>query len=312
MKNLFRLLKITVVTFIGGFIVSSCDDGDIIITNFEFDDATLQLCTGANPNEYVFFKINSDINESISFNFTSTDYEANVTTSSGPIEIQLSPENPLIYRQYSAAITADYFCSTIPPAEIEVVNELVITEGKAILEVIISNEDDNDGVPAEEEDLNNDNNLENDDTDGDTIPNYKDQDDDNDNVLTSAELPNSIPGDDSYRDTDEDGIPDYLDDDDDMDGIPSIEEDVDGNGTPRNDDRPDIGQQGIIDYLDDEADISYFPDPHPEITLIPNTVITTFRTSVRFVELVAPRNAELFTETTFTMGSREVTESITN
>ncbi len=50
-------------------------------------------------------------------------------------------------------------------------------------------------------------------------------------------------------DTDNDGIPDYLDTDDDDDGIPTIEEDGNGDGNLTND---DCDSDGTVDYLDPE------------------------------------------------------------
>jgi uncharacterized repeat protein (TIGR01451 family) len=103
------------------------------------------------------------------------------------------------------------------------------------------------------------------DSDGDSIPNYADNDDDNDSILTSAELgsgggvnpadsdadtvfdylePNNV-------DTDGNGIFNHLDADDDGDGIATIDE-LDANGdligdalTP-----DDLDNEGIPDYLD--------------------------------------------------------------
>ena len=296
-KNLILISLITLLLY-------SCDDGDIIITSFEFDDSDLQMCNGAEADEFVFFKINSSINESISFNFINPRYEQDSITGEDPIEIALSENSQLIYRQYSTAITADYFCTPIPDANVTIVDELVISEGTALIEVEVVEEDDQDGIPAEEEDINGNGNLEDDDTDGDTIPNYKDQDDDGDNVLTSAELPNDIPGDDSYRDTDGDQIPDYLDSDDDNDGTPTKEEDADGNGSPRND---DVNDNKILDYLDDTINTSY-GEPTEKLD---NTIRTTFRTTINLFELVAPRNADQFEEDNFNMGYRDFIKSIT-
>lgn len=302
-KSLFFLQKTILVT-LSLVLLHSCDDGDIIITSFEFEDTDLQICTGSEDDEFVFFKINSEINESISLNFINTRYEQDSITDGNPIMITLDESSQLIYRQYSTTITADYFCTTIPPADVTIVDELAITEGTAFIEVDIVEEDDEDGIPAEEEDINGDGNLENDDTDNDGIPNYKDQDDDGDNVLTSAELPNTIPDDDSYRDTDADGTPDYLDKDDDGDGTDTINEDADRNGSPRNDDAND---NGILDYLDNTVN-TRFDEPEEKLS---NTVKTTFRTTINLFELVAPRNADQFEEDNFTMGFRDFVKTIT-
>jgi len=74
----------------------------------------------------------------------------------------------------------------------------------------IFGDSDGDGLLDNEEDLNGDENFDNEDTDGDGIPNYQDDDDDGDGILTIDEDTN---GNGDYNDDDEDGdgIPDYLD-----------------------------------------------------------------------------------------------------
>jgi len=62
---------------------------------------------------------------------------------------------------------------------------------------------DQDGIPSYMEDLNGDEDLFNDDTDGDGLPNHSDVDDDGDGKLTKEEL----------TDKNNDGTPDYLDPD---------------------------------------------------------------------------------------------------
>lgn len=71
---------------------------------------------------------------------------------------------------------------------------------------------DNDGVLTFFEDLDEDGNVNNDDTDGDFIPNYLDADDDNDGILTKDEDANG-DGNPANDDSDNDGTPDYLDTD---------------------------------------------------------------------------------------------------
>jgi hypothetical protein len=71
---------------------------------------------------------------------------------------------------------------------------------------------DNDSILSNIEDLNGNFNPNDDDTDGDNVPNYLDVDDDNDGILTKDEDANG-DGDPTNDDTDGDGIPDYLDSD---------------------------------------------------------------------------------------------------
>ncbi len=84
-------------------------------------------------------------------------------------------------------------------------------------------------------------------SDEDGIPDYLDQDDDNDNVPTINEIDtDDIDGDGdptNNLDTDGDGNPDYLDIDDDGDGVNTILEDEDQDMNPRND--LNVGPDGV-------------------------------------------------------------------
>jgi len=80
-----------------------------------------------------------------------------------------------------------------------------------LAQVVIA-DNDNDGIINKDEDLNNDGEVLDEDTDGDTFPNFVDPDDDNDGTLTKDEDANG-DGDPTNDDTDGDGTPDYLDTD---------------------------------------------------------------------------------------------------
>jgi len=103
------------------------------------------------------------------------------------------------------------------------------------------------------------------DSDGDSIPNYADADDDNDYLLTSAELgagggasPDDSDGDTVFDylesniiDTDGDTLFNHLDADDDADGIATVDE-LDANNDFSGDALApdDLDNEGIPDYLD--------------------------------------------------------------
>ncbi len=77
---------------------------------------------------------------------------------------------------------------------------------------------DGDGIPSILEDLNGDGNLNNDNTDGEIeqlfLPNHRDNDDDNDGILTRDEIELDADGNFvAFKDTDGDGISDHLDND---------------------------------------------------------------------------------------------------
>jgi len=141
---------------------------------------------------------------------------------------------------------------------------------QAEIDSLDCNDDDNDGIPNSSEDVNMDGNLDNDDTDGDSVPNYLDPDDDGDGVNTVDEsgdtdgdmVPNYLDTDDdgdfiltifedpiTPLDTDGDTIPNYLDADDDGDGINTAGENPDPNGDGNPNDAEDTDGNGNPDYL---------------------------------------------------------------
>lgn len=369
MKKLFSIFIL--------ILLISCDDGDIIVTSFEFEDADLQLCEGAKLNEFVFFKINASVNEAISYNFVS-DLYSDIAVTEAPIVIDLTEnDNSLIYRQFNNPITADYYCNNIPDSNITVAKELISIEGEATITNEIVSEDDNDGVTSAEESPNQidpEDDPDNDgvpnylddamddpaigntdatvdrigiedgyDNDDDDIPNFRDQDDDNDNVLTSAELENDDSDDDSFLDTDGDGVPNYLDDDDDGDGISTLDEDVNGDGDPRNDDSDnddidnyldddddgdgiltknevvniddnpldvDEDGDGIPNYLDTDSTEDAANTELENPSILDNTVITIFRTTLTIRNLKLNEASEQFESNGFSFGFRDRTFSV--
>ena len=108
-------------------------------------------------------------------------------------------------------------------------------------------DDDADGVPNAFEDFDGDGMFDDDDIDMDGIPNYLDNDDDGDGVLTINEAKDE---DGNPVDTDGDGDVDYLDNDDDGDGILTINENADPNMDGDPSDALDTDMDGIPDYLD--------------------------------------------------------------
>ena len=80
-----------------------------------------------------------------------------------------------------------------------------------LLTIVPDTDHDNDGVKSLDEDVDNDGNVNNDDTDEDGIPNFFDRDDDNDGVLTKDEDANG-DGDptNDFSDPNNPTLPDYL------------------------------------------------------------------------------------------------------
>lgn len=234
MKKLLILLSIAIVAY-------SCNDGDIILTSFDFGDASLEFCGG--PGDYVFFKINNEAAESIALQLGT---ENELFLVSDTLELALDGTvNKVIYRTYTDAVTSAYFCDNIPPVTPAVVSDYLGASGIVTL-MVTTTLDDSDLLPFEDSD---DPMKEGyGDFDNDLLPNYIDFDDDGDNVPTSTELG---PDPDNPQDTDGDGIADYLDTDDDNDGVPTRYEvsSIDDVNPTDNITDPSVGP----DYLNPEV-----------------------------------------------------------
>jgi hypothetical protein len=306
----FRLLKFTFL-LLSIFFLNACDDGDIIVSNFNFDEETqLDLCGDSDTK--LLYTIDSETNEAVSFQFSNIEFDGTFDGLEAPdsINIPLGGNNKVTYRLLNGSANAnDYFCQEVPPALPSVRDEFVSTSGGyAILQISVIDQDDNDGIPAEQEDINGDGNLFNDDSDGDGIPNFIDVDDDNDNVLTIVEIAtNNDP--ESFADNDGDGIFDHLDTDDDNDGVLTINEDL---YDPENDSESSLGAfddqnaDGLPNYLN--PDITIFNEVNERRV---NEIDRTFRTQViiKDVSLEQVNGNQTITLETLRLGFYELSSS---
>jgi hypothetical protein len=253
---------------------ASCNDGDIIVTSFDFENQELSVC-GEGTNKVLYNINNQDIFETISFTLSNSqlsNLENVLATNTGePISIPLSGSNEIIYRNYDGTVPTNYFCGDIPPSSPKVTEEFKSVGGTVAITTIVRDETDHDkdGILSVDEEMSA--GL---DTDGDGIPNYLDIDDDGDNVKTSVEISSAAddPTAEGYRDTDEDGIPNYLDPDDDGDGVPSKLE-----VTPENQDPASNFNEGEIPkYLD-----QFSKDSFDEVDfVIENKIPVRFQSSI--------------------------------
>lgn len=261
---------------------TSCDDGEIIVTTFDFDEENLQMCSSDTRNKVLYHINNLNVFETLSLELSNnlfTQEDQVLTVSENPISIPLSGNNRIVYRTYNDAVPDNYFCRDIPPATPTVLQEYESVGGTVIIttsEIFTTIRDgildhDGDGVPSEEEGMN-----EGQDTDGDGIPDYLDLDDDGDNVPTSIERITNAddPTADGYRDTDEDGVPNYLDPDDDGDGVPTRLEVTEENLFPAQ--NQNAGNTSPR-YLDEFATDRFPGEPGD---LIENTIPVRYRSDV--------------------------------
>ena len=261
-------------------VLLGCDDGDLIVEDLDFDGAAVQACDIPEDEittDYLFYVIDNTDNETISLSINTTDP---IVTESGTYGSFPLTSNNFEYRKLNGAAGTDYYCSNIPPSEPTTTQVFIGEAGDAFIETIIE-EDDNDGIDAIDEGIDLNNLTLSLDTDGDGIPNYKDQDDDGDNVLTEDELNSTDIT--IIIDTDGDGIPNYLDNDDDGDGILTIQEDLNGDLVPAND---IIGT--VANYLNNQA----IDSANPAITVYrPHRYINTASLKISVEDLTATNDS---------------------
>ncbi|MFD2561135.1 hypothetical protein [Aquimarina rubra] len=134
-------MKINIMINKLGFLICiltifGCSEGDILDLSVEFDpEPELQNCANENDNTFVFYTIDSSMKKSLSVNFTSTTFDIAPEAEDVPVnqitEITLNAStNQLIYREYGSTIVGeDYFCNSVPPANVSVTEELISTNG---------------------------------------------------------------------------------------------------------------------------------------------------------------------------------------
>ncbi|MAM19303.1 MAG: hypothetical protein ABGW91_11675 [Christiangramia sp.] len=226
---------------------AACDDGEIVVDNLDFEDSTVDFCDGPGNSKDVIYAYKNDGSfESFSVEINNGILETNengqiIPPEEETLQVNLNTEGLATYRIYNTEVPSDYFCSVVPPSNIQITQEWISGDGakmfiqKYATDIAANADADGDGLTNLEENF-----QEEQDTDEDGIPDYLDVDDDNDNVYTSRELEGSdtdpvvVINGKEFLDTDEDGIPDYLDEDDDNDGIPTRNEVNAGETRPEN------------------------------------------------------------------------------
>ena len=218
-------------------------------------------------------EILSDQDPGSSFTFNYFEDLLDAQTNTNPIA------NPTAYANTSNPQTIYVTVEDLDTSCYGITAFIIITDGPGIID------GDGDGVPDIVEDVNGNGNLNDDDTDDDSIPNYQDTDDDGDTVDTIDEITGIgagvLPGAYIYIDTDGNFTENYLDDDDDGDGTFTEDEDYNGNGTPLDD---DVNMNGIPDFLDPEVlgvgdnaftDLQMYPNPSDTVVTIQSSVFSS-------------------------------------
>lgn len=127
MKNqIFKNFFLAVLFFP---IFSGCDDGEVIVTSFDFNNYELRSCGTA--ENLVFYKVNPQVFQSISLKLSTPD---NLYSSEGIKEFGLNGSSVYAnYRTYDGPLGNNYFCSSVPPISPKVETDYKASSGTAEL-----------------------------------------------------------------------------------------------------------------------------------------------------------------------------------
>ncbi len=259
----------------------TCDDGDIINVQLEFDQE-LERCDNF-EDSYLIYDTREDPNESLTLILPKPTYDylfTDATLEDMPEQIDIGNDVQFNYRIYNKTLQGDVLCNILSDPDLVVLEDYEASSGMVEVTVTIE-DDDGDGIPNIDEygPGGIDDPL---DWDSDGIPDYQDEDDDNDNVKTILEIDD---GDDdnpltSPMDTDGDGDPDYHDTDDDGDNIDTRLEDENEDMILTNDFQESTDGSTVPPrYLDNTAMEEF---PFPGLT-DDNQFTRTVRTSFKII-----------------------------
>lgn len=136
MRQFFNSLSSLYLVLILAIFVS-CDDGEIIVKDFDFDNVNLQTC-GIVGN-YVFYKNNTANFESLSLNL-----KTGTSLYDEPHFMEYTFNGVDIYakyRRFDSNLPNDYYCNNIPLSTPSILDEYTASSGKVQVHVEFREED---------------------------------------------------------------------------------------------------------------------------------------------------------------------------
>ena len=104
---------------------NSCDDGDLILEDINFDDVDTQSCSTNN----ILYKLKEK--EALLLEISKSVFVNEPTIPGTPTIIDIeNSTNQVVYRFYNGTITTDNICNTIPPALPNVTDQWTASSGK--------------------------------------------------------------------------------------------------------------------------------------------------------------------------------------
>lgn len=124
MKKVFGLI-------IALLFLNSCDDGEITLQSFDFENQAIQKCI----TKPIILKIKNDelLLISLPEDTFNTKFD-NSPTGDTPRTISINSTNKVIYRKYSGNVSSTTICDELPPATPTVSKEWTTSGGTIIIE----------------------------------------------------------------------------------------------------------------------------------------------------------------------------------
>lgn len=133
----YFFMKKFLVLYLSVFFFFSCNDGEIIVKNFNFENVPLRYC--GQTGNYIFYKENSESFETLSFKLSTQD---NIFSEAKTRIYPLNESNFVNYRRYDGPLGQDYFCSSIPPSTPVVTEEYKAVSGTSHLIITFEYDED--------------------------------------------------------------------------------------------------------------------------------------------------------------------------
>ncbi len=114
-------MKRFLLIFCLALFINACDDGEVTVSSFNFDNATINKCNN------VLYKLNK--NEVLFLSLPDGTFKNELTADALPVTLNINSVNGLIYRMYNTTLSTASFCTTIPPSGLAVTDEWFAREG---------------------------------------------------------------------------------------------------------------------------------------------------------------------------------------
>ncbi|MBF6640678.1 hypothetical protein IVB69_04235 [Flavobacterium sp. J49] len=120
MKRILGLLAVALF-------INACDDGDLTVDTIDFADVSIQKC----PQKDILYKISD--NKMLILAIPATTFVNDETPDNDPIEVQISGNIEVVYRQYNGTPTDDNICDVVTAATPNLSEEWNATSGTILI-----------------------------------------------------------------------------------------------------------------------------------------------------------------------------------